>query len=105
MDWPTLTIQERHSIEDNAYLPHAGRDSGRFGTLSVNGQAALRKFARYARETALGVLHISGLILAKWEDPSKMVALGKCTATMNRFHPSTEWHHDGTLGRGRTEEG
>jgi hypothetical protein len=52
LDWPTLTIQERRSIENNAYLPHAERDSGRFGTLSGNVQAALRKFARYAGEMA-----------------------------------------------------
>jgi hypothetical protein len=51
----TLTIQERHSIEENAYLPHPERDYGRIGTLSAHGQAALRKFARYSREMSQGV--------------------------------------------------
>ncbi len=49
----TLTIQERHYhyIEENAYLPHAERDYGGFGTLSAQGEA-LRKFARYSGEMA-----------------------------------------------------
>jgi hypothetical protein len=51
----TLAIQERHYIEENAYLPHAGRDYGRIGTLSAHGQAALAKFARYAGEMGQGV--------------------------------------------------
>jgi hypothetical protein len=49
-----LTIQERHYIEDKAYLPHAERDSGRFGTLSARGQAAPRPFARHAGEMGRG---------------------------------------------------
>jgi hypothetical protein len=51
----TLTIRERHYIEENAYLPHAERDYGRIGTLSAHVQAALRKFARYSGEMGQGV--------------------------------------------------
>jgi hypothetical protein len=49
-----LTIQGRHSIAQNAHLPHAERDYGRFGILSAHGQAALTQFARYAGEMGQG---------------------------------------------------
>jgi hypothetical protein len=46
----TLTIHERHYIEENVYLPHAARDYCGLGTLSAHGEAALRKFARFSGE-------------------------------------------------------
>jgi len=50
-----LTVQKRHYIEENAYLPHAGHVYGEIGTLSAHGQAALRKFARHVGELGQGV--------------------------------------------------
>jgi integrase len=51
----TLTIQERHYIEETAYLPHAVQDYEGFGKLSTHGEAALRKFARFSGEMGQGV--------------------------------------------------
>ena len=51
----TLTVQERHYIEENAYLPHSERDYGQFGILSAHGQAALRQFAHHVGEMGQGV--------------------------------------------------
>ena len=44
----TLTVQERHYIEENAYLPQQERDYGEFAVLSDHGKLALAKFARSA---------------------------------------------------------